>query len=151
MTVITDFVCYTPEGFRVPSDAHGNNVAFKCPECGYPILAVMRPHQRGSSADKPSACRSCNAAYWLEIIEGQKRLITHQLVAGKYGRYVRGKSAKPTASQNIASWSVIDAMLNAYGSVEYYDLVAAVKQHDHVAGSESFIQYCINNGWLKGA
>ena len=48
---------------EIEADAFGNNVAFKCPKCGYPVLAVVRKGQRGSQADNPSNCKGCKADY----------------------------------------------------------------------------------------
>jgi len=41
MARVTDFRCVDERGERVPCDAFGNNVAFNCPNCGHPILAII--------------------------------------------------------------------------------------------------------------
>lgn len=65
MAAVTGFrVCIEPGG-EIPGDAHGNNVAFACPNCGYPVLAVARAHQRGSSPSNPAICRGCDSEWIL--------------------------------------------------------------------------------------
>jgi hypothetical protein len=54
-----------------------------------------------------------------------------------------------TAKHNIESWSVIAAVVAAYGSASQEDLAAAVSQHRHPDGGLAFVKYCIRQGWLK--
>ena len=54
-----------------------------------------------------------------------------------------------TAQHNIESWSVVAAIMDAYGGASISDLAAAVSQHRHESGGLAFIDYCINLGWLK--
>lgn len=57
---------------EIPSDLHGNNVAFACPACGYPVLAtigVPANMSRGQAPDRPSKCRRCLASF---VVEGPK-------------------------------------------------------------------------------
>ena len=54
-----------------------------------------------------------------------------------------------TAQQNIESWSVIAAIMAAYGSATQEDLAAAVSQHRHPAGGLAFVKYCVRQGWLR--
>lgn len=54
-----------------------------------------------------------------------------------------------TAQHNIESWSVIAAVMTAYGSASQDDLAAAVSQHKHPEGGLAFVKYCIRQGWLK--
>jgi hypothetical protein len=54
-----------------------------------------------------------------------------------------------TAQPNIESWSVIAAIMAAYGSATLEDLAAAVSQHRHPAGGLAFVKYCVRQGWLK--
>lgn len=54
-----------------------------------------------------------------------------------------------TARQNIESWSVIAAVMAAYGSATQDDLAAAVSQHRHPEGGLAFVKYCVRQGWLK--
>ncbi len=56
-----------------------------------------------------------------------------------------------TAEHNIKSWSVIAAVMAAYGSASQEDLAAAVSQHRHPDGGLAFLKYCIRQGWLKQA
>jgi uncharacterized protein with PIN domain len=72
MASITDFMCIDKVGNVVHADAFGNNIAFACPECSDPVLAIAREHFRGSSADKPSSCRGCGTKFWIEVIPEEK-------------------------------------------------------------------------------
>lgn len=150
MTAITGLNAWS-ECQRVPADAHGNNVAFSCLNCGGPVLATLMPHQRGSSADKPTECRVCSAAFWVEPQLPKYRLLIHRANTPNLGRYIAGLAPAHTAGQNAASWGVISSLLNAYGGADYNELVAAVRQHDHPGGGKCFVDYCIRNGWLQHA
>lgn len=150
MTTVTDFAVWSGSK-QVPADAYGNNVAFSCLECGSPVLATLMPHQRGSSADKPTGCRHCSSAFWVEVKPESKRLQVHPLPLSGAIRYVAGQTPQPTSAHNLASWRVISAMLVAYGGARYDDLVASVRQHDHPGGGKGFVDYCISRGWLQRA
>jgi hypothetical protein len=65
MLTITNFQCVDDKGQTVPCDAFGNNVAFSCPLCSHPMLAIIRNSQRGSYAGNPAVCRSCQFRCWL--------------------------------------------------------------------------------------
>jgi len=80
MAAITGFPAEDENGFPILADAHGNNVAFRCVGCGGPILAIARPHQRGSSDENPSVCPACSARYWVEPMSD--KLVIHR-VSGK--------------------------------------------------------------------
>ena len=151
MTTITNFNAFASDGTSVAADAHGNNVAFQCLACRAPVLAVLMQHQRGTSPAKPTTCRHCGAGYWIEAIVAESRLVVHRVAGQHSGRYWLGREPHVTAGQNAASWSVVSAMLNAYGGADYEDFSAAVRQHDHPAGGRAFIDYCIRNGWLVQA
>ena len=74
-------------------DAFGNNVAFACPLCGHPILAIARTSWRGSSADKAVHCPNagCEFRGWVELMESSKKLKVRTLMP------IRGVgSTKPT-------------------------------------------------------
>lgn len=150
MTAITGFTAWFGSQ-RVPADAHGNNVAFACLSCGGPVLATLMPNQRGSSDAKPTECRACSSAFWVDPEVASTRLLIRCVKSSESGRYVAGHSPLHTAGQNVASWSVVAAMLSAYGGADYDELVAAVRQHNHPAGGKAFIDYCIRNGWLQRA
>lgn len=150
MTTITDFEARSAHE-QVPADAYGNNVAFACIECRSPVLATLMAHQRGSSPAKPTQCRGCGAKFWVEVHPDQKLLQIHQLPEARASRFVAGQPPQPTSLHNRASWSVISAMLTAYGGAPYDDLVAAVRQHDHPEGGKGFVEYCIRSGWLRPA
>ena len=65
-----------------------------------------------------------------------------------YKRLVLRQHPGLKAPRNIESWSVIMAILDAYGGAYYDDLVAAISQHRHPGGGKGFVDYCISNGWL---
>ena len=66
MAKVTTFGCIDERGERVLCDAFGNNVAFKCPDCGHPVLAIVRKDQRGSSKDKFAECPHCRFRGWVD-------------------------------------------------------------------------------------
>jgi hypothetical protein len=49
------------------------------------------------------------------------------------------------------SWSVVQAILDAYGTASFEILEAATRQHDHPLKGDGFIKYCIKSGWLVEA
>jgi hypothetical protein len=69
------------------------------------------------------------------------------------GRYMLGTKPQGLAHHNLKSWRIIEAMLEARGSVDYYDLAVAVRGHEHgtkaARGPQSFVSYCIRRGWLR--
>ena len=71
---ITDFLVMDSEGNEVLADPHGNNLAFCCPTCGHPILAVALANQRGNDEAHPAICRGCAAKYFLDVRVGAKKL-----------------------------------------------------------------------------
>jgi len=79
MTRVTGFHCINDNGQRVLCDAFGNNVAFDCPNCGHPMLAIILPNQnrRGSTPDNPAVCRHCGFRGWLTT-EPAKQLLRLQ-------------------------------------------------------------------------
>ena len=151
MTTVTNFTAISAIAKPILADAYGNNVAFQCSECNGPILATMMPNQRGTSFDKPAVCRSCNAEFWIEVDANQTRLIVHRVEKPAATRLKIAKTPNLSAGQNLTSWSVVAAILNAYGEANYADLAASVRQHDHKSGGKAFIDYCIKNGWLAQA
>lgn len=65
-------------------------------------------------------------------------------------RLVLGNPPKHmTAEYNRASWSVVAAIMQAYGGARLEDLAAAVSQHRHVDGGSGFVKYCVRQGWLN--
>jgi DNA-directed RNA polymerase subunit RPC12/RpoP len=76
MTRVTDFRCVNQEGDPVLCDAYGNNVAFKCRNCGHPMLAIVLPKQnrRGSTPDNPAVCRHCGSRFWVAADTTKKLL-----------------------------------------------------------------------------
>lgn len=64
---ITGFTGIYSDGSLAKIDAQGNNAAFLCVGCGYPVLAIAREHQRGSSTKNPAVCQGCSEQYVIEI------------------------------------------------------------------------------------
>lgn len=71
---VTDFLVLDTDGNEILADPHGNNLAFSCPTCGAPVLAVALENQRGWDEEHPAVCRSCESAYFLDIREHAKKL-----------------------------------------------------------------------------
>lgn len=62
----------TKLGVEILHDVHGNNVAFACPACGYPVLATIGVPvnmSRGQQDDRPATCRRCMSTY---VVEGER-------------------------------------------------------------------------------
>lgn len=64
-------------GVEIDADAHGNNVAFSCPQCGYPVLAIALERQRGSDEHHPANCKGCGAGYFLDVRPRAEKLYLH--------------------------------------------------------------------------
>jgi hypothetical protein len=79
MATITNLRCLDERGRPVPCDAHGHNVAFVCPRCSHPMLAIARRHQRGSGPDNPATCRKCAFECWIEAHADGLRLYRRTL------------------------------------------------------------------------
>lgn len=79
MATVTGFTCIGESGDPMPADAYGNNVAFRCAECGAPILAVVREHQRGASPDNPSECCECGTKFWVALGATPRQLLVHRI------------------------------------------------------------------------
>lgn len=74
---ITDFLIMDTNGIEICADPHGNNLAFSCPICGYPVLAVALENQRGSDEHHPACCRECETGYFLDVRLLAKKLYVH--------------------------------------------------------------------------
>lgn len=46
MAKVTGLNCIDEAGYRVLCDPFGNNVAFRCPACGGPVLSIILENQR---------------------------------------------------------------------------------------------------------
>jgi hypothetical protein len=64
-------------GDEIDADSHGNNLAFSCPLCEYPVLAVALDNQRGSDEHHPAHCRGCGTGYFLDVRPHTKKLYVH--------------------------------------------------------------------------
>lgn len=82
------------------------------------------------------------------------------VVTGPYTKYAGkkyrvGRPPGTMALHNHVSWMIIEAMIKAYGAREFWDLAVAVRGHKHgdkaAKGPQSFVRYCIREGWLVGA
>lgn len=76
---ITGFLVMDADGEILDADAHGNNLAFCCTQCGHPVLAVALENQRGSDEDHPARCHGCGARYFLDIREWAEKLYVHMI------------------------------------------------------------------------
>ena len=83
MTRVTDFHCVNEQGEDVLCDAFGNNVAFDCPKCGHPMLAIILPKQNrhGSTPENPAICRHCKSRVWV-VAEPAKQVLRLQSLMG---------------------------------------------------------------------
>lgn len=82
MPAVTDFRCVDERDDPILCDAFGNNVAFRCPDCGHPVLAVIREHQRGASPANPAKCRHCEFRGWI-VTDIDRELLTLNRLDGK--------------------------------------------------------------------
>lgn len=64
---VTGFVCVDKDGNAFPCDAHGNNVAIKCPKCSHPLLITVRPNGRGSDKEHRAKCMGCGLQTWVDV------------------------------------------------------------------------------------
>ena len=64
---ITGFLVVDSEGEKIKADAHGNNLAFCCKDCGHPILAVALENQRGSDKQHPATCKGCGVGFFMDV------------------------------------------------------------------------------------
>ncbi len=55
---------------------------------------------------------------------------------------------KFTEQIDIESWHNLESYLEKHGDAILLDLVIRCSTHDHPAGGEGFVKYCIRNGWL---
>ena len=66
-------------GEAIPADPHGNNVAFLCEACDFPVLANARDSQRGSDEGHIAKCRGCGTGYFLDVREGARKMYIHDV------------------------------------------------------------------------
>ena len=78
MATVTGFIGVYSDGTSAKLDAHGNNVAFSCQNCSYPVLAVARDNQRGFSQKNPSICRGCGECYVIELREELQKIVVYK-------------------------------------------------------------------------
>lgn len=69
--------------------------------------------------------------------------------ASKLVKYRIGRVPRTTASQNGRTWSILEQHLAIVRSASYEQLLRWAKDHDHARGGKGFVDYCIDNGWLK--
>lgn len=79
---ITDFLVMDGYGIEIPVDAHGNNLAFNCPDCGHPILGIARDNQKGSDERHPTTCKGCGEQYFLDVRLRTEKLYIHRVGGG---------------------------------------------------------------------
>ncbi len=76
---ITGFIGVYGNGDTAKIDAHGNNAAFLCNNCGHPVLAIAREHQRGSSVNKPATCLGCGEEFIIEPKESSQKVVIYNV------------------------------------------------------------------------
>ena len=74
---ITDFLVMDTHGNEVRADPFGNNLAFSCPECGHPVVAIALENQRGSDESHPASCRGCGVNFFLDVRRQAEKLYIH--------------------------------------------------------------------------
>ena len=74
---ITGFLTMDTNGLEILADAHGNNIAFCCMECGHPVLATALENQRGSDEYHPATCKRCSVRYFLDVRPQAGKLYIH--------------------------------------------------------------------------
>ena len=55
---------------------------------------------------------------------------------------------KFTEQRDIDTWHKLEDYLDKQGDAIFLDLVIRCSTHNHPAGGEGFVKYCIKNGWL---
>lgn len=78
MTTVTNYYAIYSNGVEAKADTFGNNVAFACFDGGYPVLAIARDMQRGSSIENASVFRNCNLNYGIEIREVTQKIVIYR-------------------------------------------------------------------------
>lgn len=79
---ITDFLVMDGDGNEIEADPFGNNVAFACPNCSHPVLAIALDDQRGSDEEHPTECRGCHRSYFLDVRPQTEKMYIHELGSG---------------------------------------------------------------------
>lgn len=80
---ITDFLVMDGDGVEIEADAHGNNLAFCCPDCAHPVLGVALENRKGSDESHPTTCKGCGEQYFLDVRPGTETLYIHR-VGGRH-------------------------------------------------------------------
>jgi hypothetical protein len=76
---ITNFLIMDTDGIEILADAHGSCLAFSCPACEAPVLAVALENQRGWDEDHPATCCGCGERYFLDLREQAEKLYIHSV------------------------------------------------------------------------
>ena len=64
-------------------------------------------------------------------------------------KYRIAKTPRMTAQRNIDSWQKIEKHMSKHRSDTFDALAMVCSKHDHPAGGDGFVGYCIRSGWLK--
>lgn len=74
MATMTGYSVRDSNNVIIDADPNGNNVAFACLNCGYPVIAtatkiagVSRGYYAFTGNAKPAECRSCKRCYVISI------------------------------------------------------------------------------------
>jgi hypothetical protein len=60
-----------------------------------------------------------------------------------------GKQPDLTEPREKLLWRAISKVFQSSRYANPEELVVACKQHSHTIPAESFVDYCLNNGWLR--
>jgi hypothetical protein len=63
--------------------------------------------------------------------------------------FVIGKRPSLTAPLEKSSWDAISAVFRSSYYANREELVAACKRHCHSITAEGFVDYCLENDWLR--
>ena len=64
-------------------------------------------------------------------------------------RYRIAKNPRMTAQHNIESWRKIEKHMNKQRNDTFDALAMVCSKHDHPAGGDGFVKYCIDSEWLR--
>lgn len=79
---ITDFLVMDGDGVEIRADAHGNNLAFSCPDCGHPVLGIAFDNRKGSDERHPTTCKGCGEKYFLDVRPRTEKLYIDRVFGG---------------------------------------------------------------------
>lgn len=72
---VAGFIGVYGDGSEAHIDAQEDSIAFACPSCGHPVLAIASEQQRGFSTDNPAKCNGCGEQFVLDVREQMEKVI----------------------------------------------------------------------------